>query len=88
MYLKSQFKAINKPFQVRVENGEVRVVLVEDVGGGALDGEVPDRVAAGLAVGRPDHFHVVPGIQGDTSERSKPPVDLVPTVPAAGGPLL
>ena len=84
----SQFITVPLPFQIRVEDGEVCVVFVEDVGRGALDGEVPDRVAAGLAVGRPDHFHVVPGIQGDTSERSKPPVDLVPTVPAAGGPLL
>ena len=27
-------------------------------------------------------------IQGDKEELKKPPVDLVPTVPAAGGPLL
>ena len=54
--------AIHAPFQVGVEDGEVGVVLVEDVGRGALDGEVPDRVAAGLPVGRPDHFDVEPAM--------------------------
>ena len=32
------------------------------MGRGALDGEVPDRVAAGLPVGRPDHFDVEPAM--------------------------
>ena len=29
-----------------------------------------------------------PPVQGDRSERQKPPIDRVPTAPAAGGPLL
>ena len=32
-------------------------------------------------------FHTI-YLQGDTSRRRKPPVDLVPTFPAAVGPLL
>ena len=51
---------LSLPLQVGVEDWKVGVVLVEDVRGGALDGDVPDGVAAGLAVGRADHFDAEP----------------------------
>ena len=42
------------------------------------------RARLGAGRRRPRHLQV----QGDTEEFAKPPVDLVPTVPAAGWPLL
>ena len=39
-----------KSFQVRVEDGEVRVVLLQHPDGRPLDGELADGIAPGLAV--------------------------------------
>ena len=46
----------------------------------------PDSLDVNATAGKSEQ--IPSALQGDTEEFAKPPVDLVPTVPAAGWPLL
>ena len=53
--------AAGQQVQVGIVDGKVHVVLLEDVGGGPLDGELAQGVGGGLAVRGADHLDVVGG---------------------------